>query len=233
MTKRQLSKTCSPNSHALRDELVGAMELLEEEGVLKTVSALLDEGCGFRDIELLLNAGIKAVGDRYEQGEYFIADLIVSGIIYRGALALFQQNNKTPAGEPVGRVVIGVMKDDFHDIGKDIVSDMLRAEGFEVKDLGVNVGPERFVAEVEAYKPDVLLLCGLMKFVHEPMAETIKLIEKAGLRGSMAILAGGGCVDSGLYKRIGSDLSTAEPLDALEFCKKVAERKYDGNKSDD
>jgi len=210
-------------------ELISAMEQLEEDKLITTAQALISKGVEKYEIWNMLNIGIKKVGDRYENGEYFIADLIVSGVMYRSALSLLNVAQKDETESPAGKVVIGVMKGDYHDIGKDIVIDILRSEKFTVIDLGVDVRVEQFVQAVLDNKPDVLLLSGVMKFVHDSMEETIRQISKAGLREGLAILVGGNCVDDKLHLRINADQSAKDPLDTLDFCKKVIEGKKNGS----
>ena len=112
------------------------------------------EGHSFEEIQQCLNTGISAVGTRFERGDYFIADLIVSGMIYRSALNEREPLRSGGAPRPLGKVVIGVVAGDIHDIGKDIIVSLLRAERFDVVDLGIDVKPERFVHAVRNYHPD-------------------------------------------------------------------------------
>ena len=128
-----------------RDLLVDAMTELDEDLVMDYVQKMIQQGVSISAIQMCMNIGVTNVGKKFENGEYFIADLIVSGMIYRDALRLLSPMMSTNRLMPIGRVVIGVVEGDIHDIGKDIVVSLLRAEHFEVIDLGVDVKPERFL----------------------------------------------------------------------------------------
>jgi methanogenic corrinoid protein MtbC1 len=205
----------------IKYDLTEAMASLDEHRLLRSAKALADQGCGYSEALGLLNAGIKKVGDLFEKGDYFIADLIVSGMLYRSAIGYFTPEINYDSDKPIGRVVIGVVKDDIHDIGKDIVTSIFLAEKFEVIDLGVDVTPIGFVHALKTYKPDILLLSGTMSFSRTSMHRTIDEIKNAGLRENVAILVGGSCVDPALCERIGADTAVTDPMCALEFCKNV------------
>jgi methanogenic corrinoid protein MtbC1 len=205
----------------IKYDLTEAMASLDEHRLLQSAEALANQGCGYSEALALLNAGIKRVGDSFEKGDYFIADLIVSGMLYRSAMGYFTPEINYDSDEPIGKAVIGVVEDDIHDIGKDIMASILLAERFEVIDLGVDVKPIGFVHALKTYKPDMLLLSGTMSFSRTSMHHTIDEIKNAGLRKNVAILVGGGCVDSTLSERIGADIAVRDPMRAVEFCKNV------------
>lgn len=120
------------NSMDLNRQLIEAMADLNEDLVIATVRQMAAEGHSFEEIQQCLNTGISAVGTRFERGDYFIADLIVSGMIYRSALNEREPLRSGGAPRPLGKVVIGVVAGDIHDIGKDIIVSLLRAERFDV-----------------------------------------------------------------------------------------------------
>jgi methanogenic corrinoid protein MtbC1 len=205
----------------IKHDLTEAMASLDEDSLLQLAKDLANQGCSYNEALVLLNAGIKKVGDLFEKGDYFIADLIVSGMLYRSAIRYFTPEINCSFDEPAGKVVIGVVEDDIHDIGKDIVTGILLAEKFEVIDLGVDVKPIGFVHAVKTYKPDILLLGGTMSFSLSSMHRTIDAIKNAGLREAVAILVGGRCVYSGLSERIGADAATTDLMYVSKFCKAI------------
>lgn len=209
-----------------RDSLVEAMTELNDEHVMRCVQKMIDAGCSCNAIQMGLNEGVNNVGKRFETGEYFIADLIVSGMIYRDALNLLMPLISNGRSMPVGRVVIGVVAGDIHDIGKDIVVSLLRAEHFEVIDLGVDVKPERFAYAIRTYRPDVLLMSGVLTLARESMKKTMMLLEKEELRSQVAILIGGMCAGEPQRQWIGADGWAYDPMETIEFCKKVVGEKY-------
>lgn len=213
-----------------QEALVSAMTELNDEAVMQAIQKLIDEGTSVNAIQMCLNTGVTNVGKRFETGEYFIADLIVSGMIYRDALRLLMPVMDGCRSMPIGRVVIGVVEGDIHDIGKDIVVSLLRSEHFEVIDLGVDVKPERFAYAIRTYRPDVLLMSGVLTLARESMKKTTELLDREGLRSQVAILIGGLC--AGEYQRawMGADGWAYDPMETVAFCKRVVEGKY-GTKS--
>ena len=200
------------------DELCEAMTALDEDRVLALAKQLSDEGYAYHDVLLKLNEGVKRVGDMFADGDYFIGDLIVSGMIYRAAISMFIPDSENFSSVPSGKLVIGVVEHDIRDIGKDIVVSILRASGYEVIDLGIDVKPERFLYAVKTYEPDILLLSGMMRFSQTSMEVTIRHLREAGLRDHVRIIVGGGCVTDTLKDLIGADGSAYDPMDTLAMC---------------
>ncbi|MEA4966424.1 MAG: cobalamin-dependent protein [Oscillospiraceae bacterium] len=205
----------------LGTELAEAMMQLDEERVLRISRELAISGCSYCDVLPYLNAGIKKAGELFERGDYFIADLIVSGIIYRAALNIFQYQSSDRLQNSACRVAIGVVHEDIHDVGKNIIVTVLRASGFEVIDLGVDVKPEDFVSAVRQYQPKILLLSGLLHDSQEYMLQTIDALERVGLREGLSILVGGGCITPGEPIRKADD-STLDPMETLQFCMRIS-----------
>lgn len=202
------------------------MTELNEENVMKYVQLMIDAGSSVNAIQMSLNIDITNVGKRFENGDYFIADLIVSGMIYRDALRLLMPSMSGIRTMPIGRVVIGVVQGDIHDIGKDMVVSLLRAEHFEVIDLGVDVKPERFAYAIRTYRPDVLLMSGVLSLARESMKNTMDLLEAEGLRSQVPVFIGGLCAGEYQQKWLGADGWAYDPLETVAFCKRVVEEKY-------
>ncbi len=206
-------------------QLAAAMRELDESTVLELTKSMIESGHDAFEIQSLLNEGIKDVGKRFESGEYFLADLIVSGIIYQNAMELFHHCQRLDNAPVRGKVVIGVVENDIHDIGKNIICEVLRAEGFEVIDLGVDVKPKGFVQAVQQHHPDVLALSGVMGFALDSMLATISELEKLGLRDGLSIIIGGSCITSGDPALIRADKMAIDPLETIAFCKAVTEKR--------
>ncbi len=209
----------------LQEKLAEAMAELDEELVVKYTQMMAQDADMLPQILSGLNSGVVNVGRRFEAGEYFIADLVVSGMIYRAALdsiSYHQQNERSKRG----KVMIGVVSGDVHDVGKDIIVSLLESEWFDVIDLGVDVKPERFLEMIRLHKPDVLLLSGLMGFSRSSMQEVIQLLETEGLRDDMPVYIGGACTSEFLCKQIGADGWCYDTSVTLAYCKKAIEEKY-------
>ena len=145
------------------------------------------------------------VGERYEAGEYFVSDLMMAAEIFKGASAILQPAMVGVTTETMGDVVIGTVKGDIHDIGKDLVVDMLRASGFDVHDMGIDVAPSACVDKLTETGAKVLALSGFLAIAFDTMKETVDAIEEAGLRPDVKIMVGGGPVDETVCRYTGAD----------------------------
>lgn len=145
------------------------------------------------------------VGRLFECEEYFVPELLLSGRAMKAALELLRPLLAGSGVQPTGRVVIGTVKGDLHDIGKNLVASMLEGGGFEVIDLGADVSPEKFVAAVKERKPHIVCLSALLTVTTPAMKTTIEAIKQAGLRDHVKILVGGAPVTPEYAKEIGAD----------------------------
>lgn len=205
--------------------LVEAMANLDEDLVLQKVKELLQTEDVF-SIQSMLNEGIRQVGEQFENGEYFLADLVVSGMIYKDAMELFHKATEGVQMGFLGKVVIGVAENDIHDIGKDIICDVLRMEGFEVIDLGVDVSSDVFVEAVRKYRPDILAMSGVMGFSLDAFKKTIQILEDEGLRRDLAVVIGGNCITPNCAKTVGADQEALDSSETVQFCKRVMEKRH-------
>ena len=145
------------------------------------------------------------VGRRFECSEYFVPELLLSARAMKSALELIRPLLAASGVKPVGKVVIGTVKGDLHDIGKNLVSSMLEGSGFEVKDLGTDVAPEKFVQAVQETNAQVVCLSALLTVTMPAMKTTITALESAGLRNQVKVLVGGAPVTSQYAQQIGAD----------------------------
>jgi methanogenic corrinoid protein MtbC1 len=212
-----------------------AMSELDLDVLCLSVQALVAKGCDSTEIVELLQQGLLEVGNRFAQGEYFLADLIVSGMMFKSALSLITPE-APPAGaagaagaaEAVntrGRVLIGVMAGDIHDIGKDIIVQVLRTESFDVLDLGVDVPVEAFVQAALNYTPDIIALSGVMGGAALEMKLVVEALTEAGIHPATPILVGGSCVSELILENIGDVNYAKGPVEAVKFCVSVMESK--------
>lgn len=172
-----------------------------------------------------VKVAMKKIGERFENKEYFIPDLIMSGEILRQIFDIIGPKIKESEIETKkrGKVLLGTVAGDIHDIGKDIVKFMLDANGFEVLDLGVDVSPEKFVDKIKDFKPDVLALSGFLTLAFDSMKNTIQKIKDAGLRDSIKIMIGGGTVDENIVDYVGADAFGGSAVDAVNLAIKWIE----------
>lgn len=145
------------------------------------------------------------VGRRYECEDYFVPELLLSARAMKGSLELIRPLLVASGAQPRGRVVIGTVKGDLHDIGKNLVAAMLEGSGFEVIDLGADVSPERFIEAAKQHNADVVCLSALLTVTMPSMKKTVDAFEAAGLRDSVKILVGGAPVTARFAAEIGAD----------------------------
>ncbi|MGA2107114.1 MAG: cobalamin-dependent protein, partial [Syntrophorhabdales bacterium] len=187
-------------------DLVHALSELKEAEALEIVRKRLDGG---ENPLLILDEARKAmgiVGKRFEEGTYFIPDLIYSGEILQAISEMVRPKmSKEAAGKKAGKVVLGTVKGDIHDIGKNIVAFMLDLNGFEVLDVGIDVPPEKFVEKIQETNAPVVALSGFLTLAFDAMKATVEAIEKAGLREKVKIIIGGGNMNEDIRKYAGAD----------------------------
>jgi 5-methyltetrahydrofolate--homocysteine methyltransferase len=145
------------------------------------------------------------VGRRFECSEYFVPELLMAARAMKAALELLRPLLAASGAEPAGRVVIGTVQGDQHDIGKNLVAAMLEGGGFEVTDLGVNVSPQKFVTAIREKNPQILALSALLTTTMPAMKTTIEAVVQAGLRAKVKILVGGAPITRHYADEIGAD----------------------------
>lgn len=202
----------------LPERLVDAMEQLDEDAVMECAAALLESGADRYTLFSLLDQGSSRVGYKFETGEYFLADLIVAGGIYSEVLSRFRFDNEDRTGETIGTVVIGVVRSDIHDIGKDIICNLLRANEFRVIDLGVDVSPDRFVSAALQYRPCTVAMSGVLAYSIIEMGNTVHALRGAGVGDFASLLIGGVATDENARLATGADAFAREPMETLNFC---------------
>ena len=145
------------------------------------------------------------VGRRFECEDYFVPELLLAARAMKAALALIRPHLASSGAQPAGRVVIGTVKGDLHDIGKNIVASMLEGGGFEIIDLGADVAPEKFVDAVRTSRANLVCLSALLTVTMSSMKTTIEALSAAGLRGQVRIMVGGAPVTQRYADEIGAD----------------------------
>ncbi len=180
------------------------MELKEEE-VLDAVRESLEGGEDPLSLVECLRKGMTEVGRRFENKEYYLSELIMSAEIFKEAIDLIEPHLQRDSCEVKGGVVIGTVRGDIHDIGKNIVSTLLRCDGFQVYDLGVDVAPSAFVDKLRETGARLLALSGLLTLAFDSMKDTVNAVVEAGLRERVKVIIGGGPVDEKVVKYVGAD----------------------------
>jgi len=202
----------------MSEQLKTALSDLEEDLVLKLVQEQLDAGGDPMTILSDCRDGMAQVGKRYETGEYYVSDLIMAGEIFKQANALVGAKFQTDGGEKRGKVVVGTVKGDIHDIGKDLVVSLLKAANFEVIDLGVDPPPAKFVDAVKDSGATVVGLSGLLTISFDAMKDTVAALDAAGLRSGVKVMVGGGPVTEQVRTYVGADALGGDAQAAVALC---------------
>jgi methanogenic corrinoid protein MtbC1 len=200
--------------------LIVAISDLQEETALALVRRRLDAG----DDPLLIiedcKEGMRQVGVRYEQHEYYLAGLIMAGEIFRQVMELLQPVVEHQiSGQASGRILLGTVEGDIHDLGKNIVNMLLSCHNFVVCDLGVDVSPVAFAEQAAQVQPHLVGLSGLLTSSYDAMRETIALLRAQGYRGPTII--GGGQLSDEVCQYVGADHWTTDAISGVELCQRL------------
>ena len=204
-------------------ELVNAIADMREEEALKLVKEMVKGGVEPMAILDEAREAMAIVGQRYEEGTYFLPELILAGeMVSQVTEILKPELAKLPEIKRHGKVLIGTVEGDIHDIGKNVVSFMLDANGFEVLDLGVDVSPQKFVEAIGDFGPQVVGLSGFLSLAFDAMKETVEAIEAAGLRDRVKIMIGGGQINEDIKEYTGADAYGNDAMAGVSLAKKWA-----------
>ena len=198
-------------------------DMNEDEALPLANRMLLEDKVDPMRVLDLCRAAMDIVGKRFEEGEYFLPELVLAGemldTIGGVAKPLIKQSGGGAAATH-GRVLIGTVHGDLHDIGKNIVTFMLDINGFEVKDIGVDVPVQKFIDEIEAFQPDVVGLSGFLTLAFDSMKETITAFDARGIRDRFKIMIGGGQIDETVRAYTGADAFGVNAVEAVGLCRK-------------
>ena len=201
-------------------ELTRAIAELEEKEALRLTKEKLDRGEEPRLILDESRSGMEIVGKRFSDGTYFLPELIFSAEIFKEITEIVKPRlKKEVQAKCLGKVIIGTVAGDIHDIGKDIVVFMLDVSGFEVYDLGVDVPPKKFVEKIKETNAPVVGLSGFLTLAFDSMKETVDVIKAAGLRGKVKIMVGGGQIDEEIRRYTGADAYGKDAMAGVSLTK--------------
>ena len=205
----------------MSDKLISHIVEMEEEEALALAKELLDAGTPPMQILNDCRVAMEVVGKRFEEGQYFIPELILAGEMLKAISAevkpYFQGDQEI---EKDAAVIVGTVEGDIHDIGKDVVVFMLDVNGFEVHDLGIDVPPQTFVDKLVETEAPVVALSGFLTLSYDSMKKTVEAIQAAGLRDKVKIMVGGGTVDDQVRQYAGADGYGLDAMAAVSLAKK-------------
>ncbi len=198
--------------------LIEAITEMREEDAVRTANDMLDRGVNPIEVLDSCREAMSVIGQRFEAGDCFVPELILAGEILRQISDVVKPKISQAANvKKAGRVVMGTVEGDIHDIGKDIVTFMLDVNGFEVKDLGVDVPAAKFVEAVKDFQPQVVGLSGFLTLAYDPMKNTVAAMRAAGFTGKVMI--GGGQIDEQIRQYTGADGYGKDAMAAVALAK--------------
>jgi len=203
-------------------ELIDAITEMRETDAVAIAQKLLDSGTSPLDVLDACRQAMEIIGQRFEQGDCFIPELILAGEVLAQISAIVKPHLKQGAtAQKLGKIVIGTVQGDIHDIAKDIVAFMLDINGFEVTDLGVDVPPAKFVETVKASGAKIVGLSGFLTLAYDPMKETVAALKAAGL-SDVKVMIGGGQIDEQIRQFTGADAYGKDAMAAVALAKQWA-----------
>ena len=205
----------------MHDDLFDSIVELNESDVLKFVHEKIQSGESVIDILDACRKAMIEIGDRFAKKDYFLSELVMAGEIFREVMEILEPELKGSSGvKSIGKILMGTVKGDIHDLGKNIAISILKGNGFEVEDLGVDVAPEIFVEKVKEYEPDILGMSCVISIGWDALKETVDILKEAGIRDKVKIILGGGGVSKDVLEYVGADAAVNDAIEGLEQCKR-------------
>jgi len=207
-------------SEAVREALLA----FDQDKLVETTKKAIEQGRSPQELLDAITTALREVGDKFEKGEFFLAELVTAGeaakiVISEQLEPLLKRNGSR--SKPIGRIAIGTVAGDIHDIGKGIVASMLFTAGFEVTDLGVDVPAEKFVETVRNDKPDIVAMSALLTTTLPMQRETIETLKKNQLRDKVKVIVGGSPVTTEWAQEIGADGYAEDAVGAVKLVKRI------------
>lgn len=202
-----------------KQAIIDAMADLEEDELYDYMNEIMDnDGEGVQEALEACQEGMKIVGERFEEGEYFVGDLIYAGEILTEATNIIKPALTGDGQEKFGKMILCTVKNDLHDIGKNIVRAMLEAGGFDVVDLGIDVDPQTIVDTAKNEGIKIIALSGVLTLAVDSMKDTIEAFKAAGMRDDVKIIVGGAPVTETVCASVGADEWALSPQKTVSVC---------------
>jgi len=197
---------------------------LKRDEVLEAVREGIDRGDDPVALLEECRKGMTIVGDKFQEEEFFLAELILSAEIFKAAMVDLKPHlAKAAPVKKLGTVMLATLKGDIHDLGKNLLKELLESQGFEVFDLGIDVDPRVVVSKVKELKPQFLGFSALMTTSFKVMDQTVKMLEQEGLREDIRVMIGGGVTTPAVAEQFGADFQTIDAMEGVEYCKRHVE----------
>ncbi len=215
----------------MSDHSLLSQAVIEGKGdqTAELATAMLNSGTKPQDIiSQILQPSMNTVGEKFSSGEFFLPDMLLAARAMNNALAILKPLLDSSGMPTLGKVVIGTVKGDIHDIGKNIVATFVRGVGFEVIDLGEDITDEKFIEAVKENNADILGLCAMLTTTMPSIGSVIKALETAGIRSKVKVIVGGAPVTKDYAVHIGADAYAHDGGEAARVCKELLTAKEAG-----
>lgn len=196
-----------------------AMQELDENTLFALMNDVIEKGIDPMEAVKACQEGMDAVGELFENGEYFVGDLIYAGEILTQAIEIIKPALSNIENNTIGKIILCTVKDDLHDIGKNIVKSLLEAGGFKVLDLGTDTPADKIVSTAKAENISIIALSGVLTLSLDSMRSTVKAFEDAGMRNDVKIIIGGSPVNENAFNMIGADAWAISPQKTVAICR--------------
>jgi methylmalonyl-CoA mutase cobalamin-binding domain/chain len=207
-------------------DLFTAVVDMQEDTAMALTRSYLEQGVPALEIFACYQSALEEIGKRFEQQVYFIPELIMSGEMMKAGAEILKPSmaeqgagTEADSGDKLGKVVMATVQGDIHDIGKNIATMMLELNGFNVKDIGVDVPADRIIQEAMDMQADVIGLSGLLTLAFDPMKSIVEKLKEKGLRDKIKVIIGGGQMDGQVCKYVGADAFVTDAVEGVNIVK--------------
>ena len=206
-------------------DLYTAVVEMQEDDALQLTQQLVDEGKPAMQVFNTYQEALEEIGKRFEKQLYFIPELIMSGEMMKAGseilkpLLAAEESGDGNGDKKLGKVLIATVEGDIHDIGKNIVTMMMELNGFDVRDIGVDVPADKIISEAQDFGADIIGLSGLLTLAFDPMKQVVEKLQEAGLRDKIKVMIGGGQMDEQVCTYVGADAFCTDAVVGINYCK--------------
>ena len=206
------------DNQAILDKLSEAIVELDIDSIVELCKSAIESG--IQPYDIVINGmakGMEIVGQKYEDGEYYLAELIMAGETMKEGMTFLEPHLAESDMEKAGTCIVGTVKGDLHDIGKNVFVSLLKAQNYEVIDLGVDISPEQFIEAVKEHKPNLVAMSALLTTTMVEMENVVKQLKEAGLRDSVKIIIGGAPLNQKYATGIGADAAATDAVEGIRI----------------